>query len=176
MYSQHISILTRMFPDSSRCPPTTIVSMNARFDLHYHAKIGATLRPLKEENYFIIGIGVYRNVWQPMVLYRDTLGQESPQKFGPGLQTGVRRHDSCPNLRLSMIRLMKHPQYRDAHATDDHFMVPVLCADVAGDWEDCATSNDLGAETWERTNMCNSQCTLGDMPLVINELPPRTGF
>lgn len=32
-------ILIRMFPN--RCPPTTIVSMNARFDPHYHMKIGA---------------------------------------------------------------------------------------------------------------------------------------
>ena len=49
---------------------------------------------------------------------------------------------------------MKHPQYRDAHATDDHFMSAWFVAGAAGDFEDCDEEyGRLGAETWELTNM-----------------------
>jgi aromatic ring-opening dioxygenase catalytic subunit (LigB family) len=49
-------ILIRMFPE--RCPPTTIVSSNARYDPHYHMKVGAALRPLREQgNVLLIGTG-----------------------------------------------------------------------------------------------------------------------
>ena len=34
-------VLIRMFPNG--CPPTTIVSMNARYDPHYHVRVGALL-------------------------------------------------------------------------------------------------------------------------------------
>lgn len=33
-------VLIRMFPGG--CPPTTIISMNARFDPHFHMRIGNT--------------------------------------------------------------------------------------------------------------------------------------
>jgi len=44
---------------------------------------------------------------------------------------------------------MKHPQYRDAHGTDDHFMSACFFAGAAGDWEDDEEEGGkLGAETW----------------------------
>ncbi|KAI4779263.1 LigB subunit of an aromatic-ring-opening dioxygenase LigAB, partial [Aureobasidium sp. EXF-8845] len=63
-------ILIRMFPNG--CPPTTIVSMNAFYDPHYHMKVGSSLRSLRKEGYLIVGTGgavhnLYRNVWWPMV-------------------------------------------------------------------------------------------------------------
>ncbi|KAL1856777.1 hypothetical protein Plec18170_003749 [Paecilomyces lecythidis] len=149
--------------------------MNARYDPHYHVKIGATLRPLRKENYLIIGSGgavhnLYRNVWKPMVLYRDSLGQETPPglwalDFRQATEDAITRN-SGPKLRRAMIRLMRHPQYRAAQATDDHFMPALFCAGAAGDWEDSGTTNILGAETWELTNMCNSQYTLGSYASV----------
>ena len=172
-------VLIRMFPDASLCPPTTIVSMNARYDPHYHIRMGATLRPLRREGYLIIGSGgavhnLYRNVWQPMVLYRDSLGQETPPEtwaldFRQAAEDAITRN-SGPGLRRAVARLMKHPQYRAAHATDDHFMPMLFCAGAAGDWDDVSTSNVLGAETWELTNMCNSQFTMGSYaaPRVVS--------
>lgn len=72
-------VLIRMFPGANLCPPVTIISMNARYDPHYHIKVGATLRPLRKEGFLLIGAGgavhnLYRNEWRPIVLYRDTLG------------------------------------------------------------------------------------------------------
>lgn len=169
-------ILIRMFPDANLCPPTTIVSMNARYDPHYHIKVGATLRSFRKENYLIIGTGgavhnLYRNVWQPMVLYRDSLGQETPPEtwaldFRQATEDVITRN-SGPKLRRAMVRLMKHPQYRAAQATDDHFMPALFCAGAAGDWEDAGTANILGAETWELTNMCNSQYTMGSFSSAV---------
>lgn len=59
-----------------------------------------------------------------------------------------------PALRRAITRLMKHPQFRDAHGTDDHFMSACFVAGAAGDWEDEKEDGGrLAAETWELTNM-----------------------
>lgn len=179
-------ILIRMFPGG--CPPTTIVSMNARYDPHFHLKVGATLRPLRKENYLLIGSGnavhnLYRNRWAPMLKYRDNFAQEAPPEdwaleFRQAVQDVI-TNNSGPRLRRGMTRLMKHPQYRDAHATDDHFMAAMFVAGAAGDEEDEGSVGELKAEDWElaslcqhrfvredkltcmQTNMCNSQYTFG---------------
>jgi len=162
-------ILIRMFP--AKCPPTTIVSMNARFDPHFHMHVGSTLRKLRAEGYLLIGTGgavhnLYRNVWAPMLQYRDNFAQPTPPE--PWALAFRQSFEDCmlrtrgPALRRSITRLMKHPQFRDAHATDDHFMSACFVAGAAGDWEDQEEqAGRLGAETWELTNMCNSQFTIG---------------
>lgn len=66
-------ILIRMFPDG--CPPTTIISMNARYDPHFHVKIGSSLRSLRREDVLFIGTGgavhnLYRNNWFQMLRHR----------------------------------------------------------------------------------------------------------
>ncbi|GIZ38262.1 hypothetical protein CKM354_000168300 [Cercospora kikuchii] len=162
-------ILIRMFP--KKCPPTTIISMNARFDPHFHMHVGSTLRPLRKENYLIIGTGgavhnLFRNVWWPMLKYRDNLAQPTPPEgwaleFRQSVED-VFQNNRGPKLRRAITRLMKHPQFRDAHATDDHFMSLCFVAGAAGDWEDeKEKGGELKAETWELTNMCNSQFIIG---------------
>lgn len=49
-------IIIRMFPNCLPLP-TTLVSMNSRYDPHIHLKIGAALRPLRLEDTLIIGSG-----------------------------------------------------------------------------------------------------------------------
>ncbi len=161
-------VLIRMFP--SGCPPTTIVSMNARYDPHYHVRVGAALRSLRKEGYLLVGSGgavhnLYRNKWEPMLQYRDNFAQETPPEawateFRQSVEDVVTQN-SGPRLRRAMTRLMKHPQYREAHATDDHFMAGLFVAGAAGDKEDEGVLGRLEAETWELTNMCNSQFTYG---------------
>lgn len=161
-------ILIRMFPNG--CPPTTLVSMNCRFDPHFHMKMGSVLRPLREEGYLLIGTGgavhnLYRNKWLPMLQYSDNFAQATPPdapllEFRQSVED-VMANNSGPKLRRAMTRLMKHPLYRDAHGTDDHFMAAMFVAGAAGDEEDEGSYGTLGAETWELTNMCNSQFTIG---------------
>ncbi|KAG7432514.1 PKS-NRPS hybrid synthetase [Fusarium oxysporum f. sp. raphani] len=156
-------ILVRMFPNG--CPPTTLISMNARFDPHYHMRVGETLRPLRKENYLIIGSGgavhnLYRNIWAPILYYSDNFAQEKPPEawaleFRQAVEDVI-KNNSGPRLRRAMARLMKHPLYRDAHATDDHFMSALFVAGAIGDEEDEGVYGELKAETWELTNMCNS--------------------
>ncbi|RMY06003.1 hypothetical protein D0867_09840 [Hortaea werneckii] len=154
-------ILIRMFPN--KCPPTTIISMNTRFDPHLHMKVGTKIRPLRNEGYLVIGTGgavhnLYRNVWAPMLKYRDNFAQETPPEgwaleFRQSVEDCITQNRG-PALRRAITRLMKHPQYRDAHATDDHFMAACFVAGAAGDWEDEEQEKGrLGAETWELTNM-----------------------
>ncbi|THZ04496.1 LigB subunit of an aromatic-ring-opening dioxygenase LigAB [Aureobasidium pullulans] len=163
-------ILIRMFPNG--CPPTTIVSMNAYYDPHYHMKVGSSLRSLRKEGYLIVGTGgavhnLYRNVWWPMVQHRDNFAQVAPPEkslleFRQAVED-VMTQNQGPALRRAMTRLMKHYHYRDAHGTDDHFMAACFVAGAAGDWEDMEEQGGvLGAETWELQNMCNSQFTIGN--------------
>lgn len=167
-------VLIRMFPDG--CPPTTLISMNARFDPHFHMKVGQTLRCLRKEGYLIIGSGgavhnLYRNHWAPMVNYSDNFAQEKPPEpwaleFRQAVEDVI-ANNSGPQLRRGMTRLMKHPLYRDAHATDDHFMAAMFVAGAAGDEEDEGVYGVLEAETWELRNMCNSQFTFGAWPKTL---------
>ncbi|KAH8597357.1 extradiol ring-cleavage dioxygenase class iii protein-like protein subunit B [Bisporella sp. PMI_857] len=170
-------ILIRMFPGG--CPPTTIISMNARYDPHYHMKVGSSLRSLRKERILFIGSGgavhnLYRNQWAPMIRYRDNFGFSTPpekwaldfrQEFKNALigddLGGNPGRTGGPALRKRVTALMKLPGYRDAHATDDHFMSAMFVAGLCGDWDDVGMYGELGAETWELTNMCNSQFTLG---------------
>ncbi len=161
-------ILIRMFPGG--CPPTTIISMNPRYDPHYHTRVGTALRPLRSEGYLLIGSGgavhnLYRNVWEPMIRYGDNFAQPTPpapwaMEFRQSVEDVMKRGGG-PRLRRAVTRLMKHPLFRDAHATDDHFMSMCFAAGAAGDPQDEGVAGVLGAEDWELTNMCNSQYTIG---------------
>ncbi|KAK3940757.1 Extradiol ring-cleavage dioxygenase, class III enzyme, subunit B [Diplogelasinospora grovesii] len=193
-------VLIRMFPRG--CPPTTVISMNGSFDPHFHVAVGAALRPLRDmgtHKTLFIGSGgsvhnLYRNVWGPMIRYRDNFAQPTPPEpwaldfrqevidtFCPGYEEGIAKEDDLlggrklpvrnregvvvggPRLRRKVTSLMKHPRYRDAHATDDHFMAAMFVAGLCGDREDeqSGIGGEMGAEDWELTNMCNSQFTLG---------------
>ncbi|RAL07224.1 DODA-type extradiol aromatic ring-opening family dioxygenase, partial [Aspergillus homomorphus CBS 101889] len=165
-------ILLNMFPSTTtRAPPVTVLSTNAHFNPYFHLQIGIALRPLRAENYLLIGTGgavhnLYRNRWGPMLRgNRDTLAMETPPEvwaleFRTAVEDALTKN-SGPRLRRAVARLMKHPLYREAHATDEHFMPAVFVAGAAGDWEDEGAEGVLGAETWELTNMCNSQFTVG---------------
>lgn len=153
-------ILIRMFPE--KCPPTTIVSMNARFDPHFHARVGTVLAPLRKENYLFIGTGgavhnLYCNHWMQMLGYSDNFAQlvppESPMlEFRQSVEEVFTRKVGAKNkgpLRRAVTKLMKHPLFRDAHGTDDHFMAACFVAGIVDNGED--ESNDeeeceLGAE------------------------------
>lgn len=159
-----------MFPDG--CPPATITSMNARYDPHFHVKVGSALRflRLEKERVLFISTGgavhnLYRNSWGQMLRHRDTFAMPNPPdapilEFRQEFEDAITKH-SGPDLRRSMTMLMKLPIYRDAYATDDHFMSALFVAGLAGNKDDIGTKAVLGAEDWELQNMCNSQYTLG---------------
>jgi aromatic ring-opening dioxygenase catalytic subunit (LigB family) len=166
-------ILIRMFPEG--CPPTTIISMNSRFDPHLHARVGQILAPLRDQGYIFIGTGgavhnLYRNNWSQMLRYTDNLAQPYPPD-APMLEFRQSVEDvfvrSCRNgskkgeLTRGITRLMKHPMFRDAHATDDHYMAACFVAGVADGSKREGDECVLGAEDWELVNMCNSQFTVG---------------
>lgn len=168
-------ILIRMFPGG--CPPTTIVSMNARFDPHLHARVGSIVAKLREENYLIIGTGgavhnLYRNHWWQMLRHSDNFAMPVPPEaamleFRQSLEDVFVRNCRAGMKKGALVngvtRLMKHPQFRDAHGTDDHFMAACFVAGVVDACEGVADSGCvLGAEDWELVNMCNSQFTVGN--------------
>ncbi|KAF2245727.1 hypothetical protein BU26DRAFT_522112 [Trematosphaeria pertusa] len=167
-------ILIRMFP--AGCPPTTIISMNGRFDPHFHARVGSAVASLRSDGYLIIGTGgavhnLYRNHWGQMLRYTDNFAQPVPPEaamleFRQSVEDVFTRNCRAGRAKGALVngvtRLMKHPQYRDAHGTDDHFMAACFVSGVVdgsegGEDDECV----LGAEDWELVNMCNSQFTVG---------------
>ncbi|KAF2684650.1 hypothetical protein K458DRAFT_389114 [Lentithecium fluviatile CBS 122367] len=166
--------LIHTFPGG--CPPTIIISMNARFDLHLHARVGSVVAKLREENYLVIGTGgavhnLYRNHWVQMLRYTNNFAQPVPpdaamlefrQAAEDVLVRNCRKGRKKGALVNAVIRLMKHPYYWDAHGTDDHFMAACFVSGVVdgsdgGEDEECV----LGAEDWELVNMSNSQFRIG---------------
>jgi len=130
---------------------------------------------------------LFRNVWGPMLLHRDNFAQPTPPEewalsfrqevvdvfcagatekipvreavYGKVIESG--KGVGGPVLRRKAVSLMKHPRYRDAHATDDHFMATMFVAGLCGGKGDEGAKGVLGAEDWELTNMCNTQFTVG---------------
>ena len=82
-------------------------------------------------------------------------------EFRQAVEDVILKTGGGPGLRRAMTRLMKHPRFRDAHGTDDHFMAAMFVAGLVGDFDDVGTKAVMPAESWELTNMCNSQFTFG---------------
>lgn len=63
-----------MFPEGT--PPATVVSLNARYNPIFHAKIGKALSELRKEGILLCGTGgavhnLYRNNWLPVLAKGD---------------------------------------------------------------------------------------------------------
>ncbi len=157
-------MLVRMFPDG--CPPITIISQNSYFDPYFHLRIGTTLRPLRREGYMFIGSAggvhnLYRADWKYMLKYRDSFALEAPPdrthlEFRQALEDVICRNGGGPELRAGLVRLMKHPNFRDAHGTDDHYMAACFIGGLVGEEEDRGAKGVLGAEIWELVSLHRS--------------------
>lgn len=149
------------------------------------------LRARRQKTLFVGSGGsvhnLYRNVWGPMLRHRDNFAQPTPPEpwaldfrqevidvFCASYEEKVPIDEATygkeirsikgvggPLLRRKATSLMKHPKFRDAHATDDHFMATMFVAGLCGAKDDVNMKGVMGAEDWELTNMCNSQFTLG---------------
>lgn len=122
------------------------------------------MRKFRHEDILIIGSGglvhnLYRNNWAQIILYRDNLAQERPpEKWALEFRTAAEdalTKNTGPALRKAAMRLMRHPLFREAHGTDDHYAPVLFVAGAAGAKEDEGTKNFVTAETWELVNMCN---------------------
>ena len=106
-----------------------------------------------------------------MILYRDNFALETPPatwalEFRQAVQDVI-TNNSGPRLRRGITRLMKHPQYRDAHATDDHFMSAMFVAGAAGGPEDEGVYGRLMAEDWELVS--NHSSAVADDAVVFSQ-------
>ncbi|GAA5875176.1 hypothetical protein JCM8547_005543 [Rhodosporidiobolus lusitaniae] len=148
-------VLNWMFP--KRSPPVTVISTNAYYDPYLHTAIGAAVRPLRFENVLIVGTGgavhnLYRNRWDNIILYRDNFAQTvPPERWALDFRNetiDAFTKNTGPALRRAAMRLMRHPLFRDAHGTDDHYAPVLFCAGAAGNEEDVGP-NTNPAEVWE---------------------------
>lgn len=133
---------------------------------------------------------LYRNHWDQVIRFRDNFAQEYPPEqwaldfrttaedaltknsvrnspnwlffFFKRIDLDIVLFSQGPALRRAAIRLMRHPLFRDAHATDDHFASVLFVAGAAGAPEDEGTVNRAMAECWELRNMCNTQFQFGE--------------
>lgn len=110
---------------------------------------------------------LYRNHWSQMLLYSDNFAMPSPPdapmlEFRQSVEDVFTRNGGGRRLKAAVTRLMKHPLFREAHGTDDHFMAACFVAGLVGEEDDEKEKEArLGAEDWELVNMCNSQFTVG---------------
>ncbi|KAK4934619.1 hypothetical protein LTR10_024169 [Elasticomyces elasticus] len=168
-------MIFRMFPNG--CPPVTIISQNSFFEPHFHVEIGRVLRSLRKEGYLFMGSGggvhnLYRTEWKYMFKYRDNFAQEKPPEsthleFRQALEDVICKNGGGPAMKQGVIRLMKHPNYRDAHGTDDHYMPTCFIAGVVGEEEDKKDRGVLGAELWELRNQGETQFAFGEWPKTV---------
>ncbi|EPQ32132.1 uncharacterized protein PFL1_00329 [Pseudozyma flocculosa PF-1] len=161
---------TKQFPQG-QCPEVTVISGLADYDAPLLVDIGKALRPFRQEDTLIIGTGgtvhnLYRNNWKQIVLFRDNFAQERPpEKWALDFRTEAEdavTKNTGRALPRATLRLMRHPLYRDAHATDDHYAPLLFVAGAAGTEEDEGKPNTVEAECWELQNMCNTQFKFGD--------------
>jgi aromatic ring-opening dioxygenase catalytic subunit (LigB family) len=150
-------VIIGMFGDKS--PPVTIISQNSYWDPFYHIRIGSALSSLRRERYLIIGSGggthnLYRAEWKFMLQYKDNFAMEKPPdgdsiEFRQSLEDVICKNGGGPELRRGLARLMKHPYFREAHGTDEHFVSACFVAGAIGEPEDRVSKGILGAEAWE---------------------------
>jgi aromatic ring-opening dioxygenase catalytic subunit (LigB family) len=154
-----VPLLIGMFGREDCCPPVTIISQNAHWDPFTHSRIGAALRHLRAERYLLIGSGggvhnLYLTEWKYMLRYKDNFAMERPPvwqtlEFRQSLEDVIVRNGGGPELRRGITRLMKHPYFRDAHGTDEHFVSACFVAGAVSGIEDRELRGRLGAEVWE---------------------------
>jgi aromatic ring-opening dioxygenase catalytic subunit (LigB family) len=156
-----VPLLIGMFGD--KCPPVTIISQNSHWDPFFHARIGATLRHLREERFLLIGSGggvhnLYLTEWKYMLQYKDNFAMERPpepktMEFRQSLEDIICKNGGGPKLKRGLTRLMKHPYFRDAHGTDEHYVSACFVAGAVSSVEDLGTPGCLGAEAWELVSL-----------------------
>ena len=82
-----------MFPKSM--PPTTTVSLNARYDPVFHVRMGQALRSLRKEGILLMASGaivhnIFRSSLLPVVLWKDNLQKGSkPSKFATDFENSI---------------------------------------------------------------------------------------
>lgn len=101
-----------------------------------------------------------------MLLYRDNFAMPTPPEawaldFRQEVEDAFTKVGAGAEMRKAVCALMKHPGYREAHGSDDHFMAALFVAGLCGEGDGRGA---LGAEDWELTNMANSQFTVGQWP------------
>ncbi len=65
-------------------------------------------------------------------------------EFRQALEDVLCKNGGGPELKSAVVRLMKHPNYRDAHGTDEHYKPTCFIAGVVGEEEDRKDSAVLG--------------------------------
>ena len=82
-----------MFPHGT--PPATVISLNARYNPVFHAKIGRALRGLRKDGILLCGTGgavhsLYRNNWLPLLARGDNFQSgSSPAQWAVDFERSV---------------------------------------------------------------------------------------
>ncbi|KAI5917502.1 aromatic ring-opening dioxygenase [Camillea tinctor] len=160
-----------MFPEGT--PPTTSVSINARYDPVFHVKVGKALQPLRDMGIIVIGSGsivhnLFRAAWLPFLLggaRKTIISGYKKEKWALEFERAVRdtiENNSGPRLAGTLIRLIEHPYYKLAHPSNDHFYPLLVIAGIVSDQNSEGTYGKKMAETWDMGNVCSSQYLWGD--------------
>ncbi|RSL96339.1 hypothetical protein CDV31_013517 [Fusarium ambrosium] len=158
-----------MFRDGT--PPTTTVSLNARYDPIFHVRMGQALRSLRKEGILIIASGamvhnIFRANHVPMLLNGDNLQKgRTPAKWATDFAQSIEdviTSNAGSELAGALVRMSQSPLYPSAHPTPDHFYPLLVLAGAFYDDEELYGRQT--ACTYEMKNLVNSQYMWGHLP------------
>lgn len=111
-----------MFPAGT--PPTTVVSLNARFQPTFHSKIGIALGQLRAEGILIVGTGgavhnLYRNNWIPMLKDKDNFQVgRTPAPWAIEFEQSVSDVIKRNEVRTELFHRHQHARRQSLNHTD----------------------------------------------------------
>lgn len=194
VWHQDVMIPLRwMYPDDAQCPPMALISVNGRYDAHFHLKIGQALRSLRHERVLLMGSGggihnLYRLYWHHIIVHKDTMRRTQPiteyaGDFAASMRSSCTDVQPGPQLGASLCRLLSHPHFYKCNPTAEHFL-PLLyvaggCSSHADRNKDAAhpeTVNIFGGENWEMNTQLNSNFAFGITPADVDRFFPRANI
>jgi len=116
------AVLVHMYPDAS--VPVVELSVNAAEDLDYHFELGRRLASLRDRGVLVLGSGQLVNGFRQADPRLDS-GYAWAEDFD------ALARDIMLSNPAEIERLVRHPRFRDAHPSMDHFWPLVQFAGIA---------------------------------------------
>jgi 4,5-DOPA dioxygenase extradiol len=118
------SVLVHAFPDASI--PVVQLSINAERPLEYHLELGAKLAPLRESGVLVVASGNVVHNLPGMDWSKQDEGYDWAHRFDAAAQ------ELMLDRPTEFATLDRHPDYRSAVPTPDHFIPALYLAGLAG--------------------------------------------